>query len=189
MTNISRLAVLMVTLLTSLHAVATPLEDADSDTKPGLTHEEFLEVINLNSTDGWEPLSRVPVYEVTEEGQILDFGQGLNLHKRGGDRTFDAHASTGDCNGKLRFSARNFGCGVCITASTHSSANTFGSGFLWRQEIKGKYPTAAWFAEDSCRGSVIHSQGILKNEYYSCDAADQYGIWNLPKSVMLYQGC
>lgn len=183
----SSLFLVAATLLVELcSSAAHPKEQSPVEANlPGWTHEEYLEFLTLNSTTGWEPMARVPVYTVTE-GQTLDLGHGLD--KRGGGNKFIAYRG-GSCAGTTSFTAENFGCGVCVTTGQSTSNRIFGAGYLWRQTIGGKYPTASWFSGPNCDGWQVHSQGIRSKEYDSCDTASAYGVNPLPQSVILYQGC
>ena len=151
---------------------------------PGLTPEEFQEYLTLNTTEGWEPMSRVPHYVVTEDGGVLDLGLGnsTGLVKRGGDRQFNAYTQRG-CNNGFLISVRKFGCGVCISGPV-----AFKSGWLWREKVSGEYPTADWNNAFGCAASRVHHQGILSGQYSSCNNADDYGV-STAASAMLYQGC
>ncbi|KAB5528092.1 hypothetical protein GE09DRAFT_1064782 [Coniochaeta sp. 2T2.1] len=186
MTNFHRLAALAVALLGFRGVAAAPTEQSEvANSLPGLTYEEFLEALTLNSTDNWEPMSRVPIVHFTE-GETLDLGHGLN--KRGGGNRFTAWRS-GSCTGTKAFVAENFGCGVCVTTGESTANRIFGAGTLWREKTGGKYPTANWYSGVDCGGAMLHKQGILSGHLDSCDTASGYGLGVLPQSVMLYQGC
>jgi hypothetical protein len=145
---------------------------------PGLTHEEFVEYLTLESTDGWEPMARVPQYNVTE-GEVLDLG-GTALAKRGGQRVFVGYGLS-DCRDHDLFTVQNFGCGVCIT----TPGDPLLSGWLFRETLSGDYPTADWYSDTYCGGPKLHHQGIRSGQYSSCDNLES-SRW---QSVMLYQGC
>ncbi|KAG4026234.1 hypothetical protein MFRU_043g00380 [Monilinia fructicola] len=149
---------------------------------PGLTHEEYLESLTLNTTEGWEPMARVPQY-LLDEGDFLDLGNISGIEKRGGGRQFIGYVNN-ECSGSYTIDVVNFGCGVCA-----SSATSLKGGFLWRQTISGDYPTGAWFGGLWCSGPQMHSQGINPNQYSSCDTAQQWTGGSPYLSVILYQGC
>lgn len=163
----------------------------DQVEKPGLTHEEWLEYLSLNTTDGWEPMTRVPLYEITEPGQVLDLADTTlykrSLAKRAGANAFEAFED-GICSSRL-FRIANFGCGVCVSVK-YSFCNTctWGSSWLWRQTNDNPYPTADWYASNDCSGSRVHHQGIESGKSFSCDTVARYGVSRY-QSAMLYQGC
>lgn len=67
----------LATILAVQQAIALPAEQAE---KPGLTREEWLEYLTLNTTEGWEPMARVPQYNISA-GETLDLST-TTLFKR-----------------------------------------------------------------------------------------------------------
>lgn len=171
--KISGLTILAATLLTGLCKSAAVTTGQTN--LPGLTHEEYLELLTLNSTEGWEPMSRVPIYNLTASEQTLSRA----LSKRGGGNQFIAYSGT-ECSASVVFQSDNFGCGVCVQGGGHS----FKTAYLWREKVGGDYPTASWFSDNSCQGHQVHSQGIKSGESFSCDVTEETAF-----SALLYQGC
>ncbi|RAL66641.1 hypothetical protein DID88_006328 [Monilinia fructigena] len=64
---------------------------------PGLTYEEYLESLTLNTTEGWEPMARVPQY-LFDEDDFLDLGHVLVTEKRGGGNQFVGYVNN-ECYG------------------------------------------------------------------------------------------
>jgi hypothetical protein len=173
--------VLAVVALTVTVAMTAPAPEPKHTLKPGWTTEQFHEYLSLNTTEGLEGMANVTYYEVTELGEVIDFGAS-NFEKRDGSRDFQGWSGR-DCHGTLLFEASNFNCGVCVTTTTAYAQ----SGWLWRGGLKNPYPTADWFRGPRCTGAFTHHQAPGPG-YASCDNAEDFGV--LPfASAMLYQAC
>ena len=157
-------------------------------TTVGWTHEELLEYLSLNDTTGWSGMSKV----LYTTGTDLSGDKGVfpGLTRRSGDNYFWADDRTDCHNPHPLFGAPNFGCGQCVSAPTDNNNQPIyaSSGHLWRQFVKGVYPTADWYQGQYCQGARIHHQGILRGQQQSCNSAIEFGVPNF-SSAMLYQGC
>lgn len=180
--SISTLAI----ILAVQQAIALPAEQAE---KPGLTREEWLEYLTLNTTEGWEPMARVPQYKISA-GETLDLSTTTlfkrSLEKRGSGNAF-APSYYGGCATR-EFTVRNFGCGACVTAAGAGQLS-WESSWLWRETTGNPYPTVEWYNERYCTGTKVHHQGIYSGRDSSCDTAGQGNQASVYLSAMLYQGC
>ncbi|KAK3069113.1 hypothetical protein LTR53_012811 [Teratosphaeriaceae sp. CCFEE 6253] len=148
---------------------AAPATHAERSDHVGWTHEEYLEYISLNSTDGWPGMSKVTYYNATA-GEMIDFGHTGGLNKRAGNRWFYGWYNDG-CTGSLLFAANNFGCGCLrqLAGQRHGCERAVDPGAS-RQSLSD--------------GGL----GIVGSQTSSCDNADGYGVEHFA-SAMLYQGC
>lgn len=168
-------------------ALSAPTDVSELTTdKPGLTHEEYLEYLALDTTDGWEPMSRVPIYNFTSTGEIIG-SEASNVHliKRKGRNQWDGYSGFGCDSKDHMMSMANFGCGACLNVPDPDKAagRRIMSGHLWREKNGNPYPTADWYSSPNCGGGRKAHQGILSGQHDSCNG------FGPALSVMLYQGC